>query len=160
MRSGLGVLSIVLALAGTSACGVRVLERWAGNQVAKTTVPAPADALLERMPAELRELGLLVEEVRPDERLIQLAWLTRSGDGRQYLTCETTGPVGSASLRPRVQLVPLDPGSEIVISTEVRSTVAASCHSNGRFEQWLLERLQPAIAAAAEAADEARSAPE
>src|SRR5690606_7142923 len=58
MRRSLGVLSMVLALAGTSACGVRVLERWAGSQVARTAVPAPADALWERMPAELASLGL------------------------------------------------------------------------------------------------------
>lgn len=160
MRRSLGVLFMVLALASTSGCGVRVLERWAGSQVARTAVPAPADALWERMPAELASLGLLVEEVRRDERIIQLAWLTRSGDGRQYLACDTPGPVGSASLRPRVEVVPLAAGSEIVISTEVRSTVAAACRSNGRFEQWLLEQLQPAVAAAAADAEDGRITPE
>ena len=160
MRSTLSMVSVALVLAGTSGCGVRMLERWAGSEVASTAVPAPADALWERVPAELASLGLLVEEVRSDERIIQLAWLTRSGDGREYLACDTEGPVGSASLRPRVEVVPLDVGSEIVISTEVRSTVGARCRSNGRFELWLLEHLQPAVAAAAADAEGGRVTPE
>jgi len=160
MRRSLGVAAMGLVLAATGACGVRVLDRWAGSQTARAAVPAPADALWERVPAELVALGLLVEEVRQDDRIVQLAWLTRSGDGRQYLACDGEGPVGSASFRPRVEVVPRDVGSEIVISTEVRSTVGAACRSNGRFEQWLLEQLQPAVAAATADAEGARVTPE
>ncbi|HEY8470686.1 MAG TPA: hypothetical protein VIL18_13630 [Longimicrobiales bacterium] len=122
-------------------------------------MPASADALWERVAAEVDELGLVIEEVRAADRLVQLAWLTRPGDGRQYLTCGTPGIVGSASLRSRIEVVEGPAGSEIVISTEARATAARSCQSNGRFEQWLLERLQPAIAAAAAEA-EASPAPE
>jgi len=155
------MVAMALVLMGTGACGVRGLEQWAGIETTRTAVPAPADALWERVPAELAALGLLVEEVRRSERVIQLAWVTRSGDGRQYLACDTEGPVGSASLRPRVEFVPReDGGSDIIISTEVRSTVGATCRSNGRFEQWLLERLQPAVAAAAGDAAAGRIAPE
>src|SRR5690606_42089153 len=123
MRSTLSMVSVALVLAGTSGCGVRMLERWAGSEVASTAVPAPADALWERVPAELASLGLLVEEVRSDERIIQLAWRTRSGDGTEYLACGTGGPVGGASLRPHVEGVPLDAGSARASSPGVRCTV-------------------------------------
>jgi hypothetical protein len=151
---------MVTAIAGAAACSARAFDGWAGTPVARSAaVPASADALWERVTAELDALGLLIEEVRPEDRLVQLAWLTRPGDGRQYLSCGTPGIVGSASLRPRIEVVQGPAGSEIVISTEARATAAESCQSNGRFEQWLLERLEPAIAAAAAEA-EGRTAPE
>src|SRR5690554_7217765 len=40
-------------------------------------------------------------------------------------------------------------GSAVIIGTLVRATIPASCESTGQFESWLLDRLEPAIAAAA-----------
>ncbi|HEX7118742.1 MAG TPA: hypothetical protein VF212_08145 [Longimicrobiales bacterium] len=136
-----------VALAG---CGVRMLDRWEGRPVIRRHVPAPPDALWARLRARAEELGLVVVEVRPEDGIIELDWMTAPGDGRLYLRCRPAGPIGSASLKPRIAIFPAETGSTLVIGSRVRATTPAACESNGQFEGWLLDRLEPAIVAAVE----------
>lgn len=154
MRARLLVFRLVLVPAALlSGCGVRVFERWSGTPVLTREIPAPPETLWERLSRRASALDLVVAEIRQEERLIQFDWITAPGDGRLYLHCAPAGVVGSASIRPRVLVRRRQAGSLVVIASEVRATTGMRCVSNGQFEDWLLRRLEPAIAeATAEAA--------
>ncbi|HEX6940061.1 MAG TPA: hypothetical protein VF158_11670 [Longimicrobiales bacterium] len=139
------------------ACGVRMFDRWDGRPVIRRHVAAPADALWARLRERMPSLGLVVVEIRPEDRLVEFDWVTAPGDGRLYLRCREPGPIGSASLKPRIAVVPDAGGSTLVIGSRVRATRPVACESTGQFEEWLLGRLEPAIVAAVR--DSAASAP-
>lgn len=141
----IAVLAYTVALGG---CGVRIFDGWDGRPVLRRHVAAPPDALWARLSRRAMEIGLIVAEIRPDDRVIEFDWITAPGDGRLYLRCRGGGPIGSASLRPRVSVVSAPNGSALVIGTQVRATMPAACESTGQLEGWLLGRLEPAIAAA------------
>lgn len=145
------VVATVVVVGG--ACGVQFFERWAGEPAVQRGVPAATDTLWAHMEEHARELGLVVENVRPEQRIIQFGWTTAPGDGRMYLACDGNGAVGSASFRPRIELRPTSGGTEVIVSSETRVTRRAACRSTGRFEDWLLERFSPAITSAVAASD-------
>lgn len=140
------VLAFVLAIAG---CGVHVIDRWGGRPVVRRHVDAPVDSLWARIQDTAPRLGLVVTAIHPEKRIVEFDWVTAPGDGRLYLRCRGADVVGSASFQPRVHVVREGEGSAVIIGTLVRATIPASCESTGQFESWLLDRLEPAIAAAA-----------
>ncbi len=97
--------------------------------------------------------------IRPEDRVIEFDWVTAPGDGRLYLRCRTPGPIGSASLKPRVSVVPEPGGSALIIGSQVRATTPSTCESTGQLEGWLMDRLEPAIAAAADRSSRPGPAP-
>lgn len=137
----------------TLGCGLHFFDRWDGGAEQRRDVPAPPDEVWQRLAGGLDVLDLIVEEVRPEDRVIQFSWMTAPGDGREYIVCDGTERVGSASLRPRILLEPRDGGTSVVVSSEARGTTARSCESTGRFEQSILARLEPVIAGADPAAE-------
>lgn len=144
----LGLSLAAVAFLGLHACGLQFFDRWDGAPVLVQHFPQPADVVWERLTRELDHLDLLVSEIRARERLIQFGWVTAPGDGRLYVRCVGSDPVGSASLRARLVVRPEGSGSVLVISSEARSTVNDSCRSTGRFEDWMLDTFAPAIAQA------------
>lgn len=156
-------MAVLGLLAGWAGCGrLQVFDRFTGPAVLQREVAAPPDLVWERLTVRVDRMGLIVESVRPGTRSIQFGWITAPGDGRLYLQCESGSPVGSASLRPRVRVTRIGSGSAVEVSTETRPTGRAYCESTGRFEDWLLERMEPALDAAVAAAaeqQEGRAAP-
>lgn len=130
-------------LAAVAACGVRALERGPGEVILVHRVAAPPDSVWSRLERRAAEAGLVVARRSVDERVLEFDWITAPGDGRLYLRCKDAGPVGSASLRTRVEVAPAAGGSTIVIGSRVRATAATGCASNGHFEEWMLDRLAP-----------------
>ncbi|GEM_PF-583253 len=143
-----GCMAAIVTALLTFGCGVRLFDRWDGGAEQRRDVPAPPDEVWQRIASGLEVLDLVVEEIRPQERMILFSWMTAPGDGREYIVCDGTERVGSASLRPRILLVPRPGGTSIVVSSEARGTAARSCESTGRFEQSILARLEPVIAGA------------
>lgn len=140
------VLALLLAIAG---CGIHMIDRWGGRPVVRRHVDAPADSLWARIQDTAPRLGLVVTAIHPEKRIVEFDWVTAPGDGRLYLRCSGADVVGSASFQPRIHVVREGEGSAVVIGTRVRATIPAPCESTGQFESWLLDRLEPAIAAAA-----------
>lgn len=133
-------------------CGVRLMDGWAGRTVIRQHVPVPVDALWSGLVHRAGEIGLVIAKIRPDHHTIEFDWVTVPGDGRLYLRCRESGPVGSASLKPRIVIEATGGGSSLVIESQVRATTSATCESTGRFEDWLLKRFEPAILATLEGA--------
>lgn len=147
MRRATQVLLLLASSVAGADCGLKFFERWAGEDVVERRVSAPPGTLWTHVAQRVDELDLLVEEVRPEERTVQLGWITPPGDGRVYLDCGG-GTVGSASLRARIRVEGGSGGSVIVVGSETRSTAGAPCASTGRFEAEVLDRLEPAMLAA------------
>lgn len=142
-------LALSVALGATIAgCAMRAIDRWDGRPVVRHHVAAPADSVWTRIQDTTPGLGLVVAEIHPERRIIEFDWVTAPGDGRLYLRCDAAGAIGSASLKTRIQVLGAGQGSVVIIGTQVRATVPASCESTGQFESWLLDRLEPALAAA------------
>ncbi|HEX7051044.1 MAG TPA: hypothetical protein VF188_12625 [Longimicrobiales bacterium] len=153
---GVRLPSITGALVATvlcAACGAHLFDHWRGRPVLTRATAVPADRLWDRLARRAGALDLVLTAVQPDRRLIEFDWITAPGDGRIYLRCTPAGPIGSASLRPRVMVRPSPTGSVVIIATEVRATTSATCESTGQFEDWLFGRLEPAIAEAAASSD-------
>lgn|SRR5690606_18705015 len=146
---GKGVVLLALATTGVGGCGARLFERWDGRPVVTRQVPVPADRLWRPLVERAAALGLVIAEVRPEDRMIRFDWITAPGDGRLYLRCRAAGPIGSASLRPRLSVRPSRGGSVVVIESEVRATTTRACASTGQLEGWLLRQFEPVIAALA-----------
>lgn len=153
MRRTCAACTLALAFA-VGACGVRSVGSRDGRPVLRRHVDAPADTLWTRIHESTSRLGLVVTAVHPDQRIIELDWVTAPGDGRLYLRCRERGAIGSASLKHRIRVVEEGEGSALVIDTRIRTTIPAACESTGHFESWLLGRLGPAITAAVEAASD------
>ena len=138
----LTMLIATAALAGsTSGCSLRMLDRWDADVVHAADVSGPPDVAWQQLHESARGSGLLLSALRPQEGVIEFAWMTAAGDGAAYLDCAGAGAVGSATLRPRLTLVPTARGSRVEVSTLVHATAASGCRSNGAFESWLLQRL-------------------
>jgi hypothetical protein len=147
-RAPIALRAAVLVTGLLSACSLPFLDRWDAKPAVVHSVPADADVVWRGVTEAVEQLGLVVEEVRPEARLVQLTWITRPGDGRAYLRCRGGGPIGSASLRPRILVRTAEAGSEIEISSIGRATAGSGCVSTGEYERWLLEQIEPALAAA------------
>jgi hypothetical protein len=145
----LGWAATVAMVAGLPSCSIPLVNRWDAKPVVVQPVPADADVVYENVADALERLGLVVTDARPDNRVVQLNWVTAPGDGRQYLRCHSGERIGSASLQPRILVRPAEHGSVIEISSYGRATAASACVSTGQFERWLLAELGPAVAAAA-----------
>lgn len=131
---------VVLAVLVT-ACGGRLLNGPDTRIIIERGMDESTRTVWNRLSERARELGLILTEVRPDEGIIQFDWITAPGDARLYLQCDVYGSVGSAFLRPRIRIYAAEDGSRVVVTSEVRATTTETCQSNGRFETWLLGRL-------------------
>ena len=138
----LAVLPLLAALPATG-CSLRLLDRWDGRLVRTERLEERPQYVWTDLAANARSAGLLIALEDPRARVLEFSWLPAPGDGREYLRCDA-GPVGSASLRPRIEVVASRGGSVLEISSLTHATAGRDCVSTGRFEAWLLERLQPA----------------
>ncbi|MBI4408846.1 MAG: hypothetical protein HY561_04000 [Gemmatimonadetes bacterium] len=141
----------VLAVLGLTGCGLHFFDRFDGRPVRARQIAAPPASVWAELAQGARSLDLLISEISPEDRVLQLDWVTAPGDGRLYLRCQDSR-VGSASLRSRLHVRESGAGSSIVVASEVRATASGSCESTGRFEEWLLGQLDPAMAQVAAAA--------
>ncbi|MFW6078248.1 MAG: hypothetical protein ACODAE_01420 [Gemmatimonadota bacterium] len=155
MRRPQLLLFWILVAAAPAGCGLPFFERWAGDDVVRRPVNAPAATVWSHVRRRVEDLGLVTERVRAADRTIQLGWITPPGDGRLYLRCDHGRKIGSASLRSRIRVRAADGGaaSAVVIGSEARATGGRTCVSTGRFEDWLAKRLEPAMVAAEEGSD-------
>lgn len=138
-RTGLIVLAVVLGVA--TGCGARSSSMHSERVILVRRHASPADTVWRRFNARAADLGLTLSELHPREGILQFDWITAPGDARLYLRCPNVGAPGSASLRMRIRIVPDKDGSRVILSSLVRATTSNACESTGRFERWLLGRL-------------------